>query len=113
MAHGMSNIGGGFIWPDITLFSDGEQTRLLSRATPVQTQTPFRYQHDVETVIPSCDFESMVDGFVELVLSRLTIAGAPNTNLAQLWLSVRAERLDPTLSQVRRREALAGHARAN
>jgi hypothetical protein len=108
-AHKLSSIGGGYVWPNISIFSDGERTELISRATKECTQTSFRYINDSVAVIPSTEFESAIDDFIKLVLSRLTSAGVEDTNLARLWTDVLAERHDPALSQARKLEALLGY----
>jgi hypothetical protein len=109
MAHKLSSIGGGYVWPNISIFSDGERTALISRATRERAQTSFRYINDSVAVILSTEFESVVDGFIELVLSRLASADVKDTNLARLWADVLAERSDPALSQARKLEALLGY----
>ncbi|MDD3484083.1 ImmA/IrrE family metallo-endopeptidase [Azovibrio restrictus] len=107
-AHKMSNIGGGYIWPNITIFSDGERTALLAKATRERIETPFRYITDAAAILPSGKFEVVVDEFVGQVLERLDAQGVGPTNLSCLWSDVIAERGDPELSRIRKLEALLG-----
>lgn len=107
-SHRMSTIGGGYIWPDITIFSDGERTALIARATRERAETPFRYINSTAAVIPSTDFESGVDNFVDQILGRLESCDVKSTNLSSIWAEVHDERHDPKLSQIRKLEALLG-----
>ena len=107
-AHKISNIGGGYIWPNITIFSDGERTALISRATRERIETPFRYISDAAAIVTSTDFEAEVDAFLEQVIERLDALGVGSTNLSRLWADLNAERSDPMLARIRKLEALMG-----
>jgi len=109
LAHRMSSIGGGYIWPDITLSSDGERLAVAARATSERTETLFRYINSVTAVLPAKDFEAGVDEFVTQVLERLNAEGLPRTNLADIWSEVLAERADAKRAFQRKLEALMGH----
>lgn len=107
-AHKTSSIGGGYIWPNITIFSDGERTVLLAKPAPERAETPFRYISDIAAVLPSMDFESGVDIFVAQVLERLGESDLLDTNLSRIWSDLTAERQTPQLAQRRKLEALLG-----
>jgi hypothetical protein len=107
-AHKIANIGQGYIWPNITIFSDGERTALIGKATEERPGTTFRYINDHAAVVPSSEFESEVDNFLEQVLSRLESLGVRNTNLMQIWEELCAERRDPKIARMRKLEALLG-----
>lgn len=107
-AHKMSNIGGGYIWPNITIFSDGERTTLVAKATEERSQTPFRYISNIAAVISSLEFENGVDDFVEQVLGRLGDEGMRDTNLAHIWSDLGIERQTLDLTRMRKLEALLG-----
>ena len=109
MAHKISSIGGGYVWPNISISSDGERTALISCATKERAQTSFRYINDSIAVISSAEFESVVDDFIELILSRLASEGIGDTNLERLWTDLRIERSDPALFKARKLEALLGY----
>src|SRR5215471_1373388 len=55
-AHRLTTIGGGYIWPNVTIFSDGERTALVAKPTDERPQTPFRYITDFAAVIGASDF---------------------------------------------------------
>lgn len=109
LAHRMATIGGGYIWPNITVFSDGERIPLLARPTMRRSTEPLRYIADVLAVVRASAFEDAVDQFVAQVLGQLRDEKLAGTNLEQLWDDVCAERAD-TLSATRRKfEALLGY----
>lgn len=108
-AHRLSSIGGGYIWPNITIFSDGERTALIAKPTLEKPQTPFRYIADVAAIIPATEFESELDRFIEAIVERLDSEDIENTNLHTLWNSVSLERLDPDESRKKKLEALLGY----
>ena len=107
-AHKIVNIGGGYIWPNITIFSDGERTALVAQATKERTDTPFRYITDFAAIVSSVDFEVEVDNFLGQVLERLDGDGINGSNLSRLWTDVSAERNNPKLARIRKLEALMG-----
>lgn len=107
-AHKTSNIGGGYIWPNITIFSDGERTALIARATTERAETPFRYISNSATVIPSIEFEKGIDEFLDQIINRLDEQGVTDSNLLQVWKEVCAERADPEVAKYRKLEAMLG-----
>lgn len=107
-AHHLTTIGGGYIWPNLTIFSDGERTALLAKPTAERPQTPYRYIADFAAVIQSSEFETEIDSFVEQVLQRLESEKVTNTNLATIWTAVLEERRTPERARERKLEALLG-----
>lgn len=108
MAHQMSSIGEGYLWPNVTIFSDGERTALLSSASENQDAKPFRFFGANPVVLPSTIFESAVDTFVGQVLARLQTQGVAESNLSHIWADVLAERGDPGAARRRKIEAMLG-----
>ena len=108
MAHSLAAIGGGYVWPIVTLASDGEQIRIQVRPTRGEEWEPIRYLDSWDLSLPAVDFETALDSFVEIVLARLAGFRISATDLHQLWEELRAERLDPHLISIRRLEALLG-----
>jgi hypothetical protein len=107
-AHRLSSIGGGYIWPNITIFSDGERTALIAKPTVDQPQTPFRYIADAAAIIPATEFESELDRFVEAVIERLDSERVEDTNLHTIWNSLSNERRTPEEAKKKKLEALLG-----
>lgn len=108
LAHRMTSIGDGYIWPDLTIFSDGQRTALISKAGRHQENSPFRYITESAAVLPSSEFESEVDQFVGQVLERLEACDVRDSNLSTLWQELTLERMDSGIARVRKLEALLG-----
>lgn len=107
-AHCLSSIGSGYVWPNITVFSDGERTALIAKPTRERPSTPYRYINDAAAILASRDFEATIDQFVGTVCGKLRAEGVADTNLDTLWSDLAAERRDPVLAQRRKFEALLG-----
>jgi hypothetical protein len=107
-AHRVATIGSGYIWPNLTIFSDGERTALIAKPTDERPQTPFRYITDRPVVVPASELETELDIFIDQVLERLAWAKVPNSNLEKIWRGVCEERRTPDLARARKLEALLG-----
>ena len=107
-AHRLASIGGGYIWPDITFYSDGERAALAAKGTPERAETPFRYIGNVSAVMPAADLEAGIEEFIWQVLERLDSEKVPDTNLAHIWHDVQRERSEPALAMRRKFEAMLG-----
>jgi hypothetical protein len=107
-AHKMTSIGEGYIWPNITIFSDGLRTAMISHPSSRTDAKPFRYVGSNACIIPSSDFEAAVDAFIPQILGRLRDTGIPTTNLDRIWSDVLAERSDPEIALRRKFEAFLG-----
>jgi hypothetical protein len=108
MAHSLAAIGGGYVWPDVTFSSDGEQMTFEVRPTGGQSWEPIRYLETGIFVLPVMEFEMAVDAFLESVFARLASCNVSGTALHLLWQELRSERRDPEIAALRRREALLG-----
>ena len=107
-AHDLASIGSGWLWPHLTIRSDG--IRVLLDATPsrdVDTE-PLRYLTNATRAISADDFEAGVDGLVERVLVRLDEWSLSRTDLRTTWDELTVERNDPESALYRRIEALFG-----
>jgi hypothetical protein len=107
-SHRMTTIGGGYIWPNITIFSDGERIALIAKPTEERPQTPFRYIADMGAVLQANEFEDGTDTFIGQVLERLDSQKITKTNLRTIWEEVLVERRTPLLMRQRKLEALLG-----
>lgn len=108
LAHHMGTIGGGYIWPNVTVFSDGERIALLAKPTKSDENEPLRYITDIAAVFLASVFESGVDLFIEQVLGQLTEENILTSNLSEIWSNVREERADVDFAMRRKLEALLG-----
>jgi hypothetical protein len=107
-AHRVATIGGGYVWPNITIFSDGERTAMIAKPTSERANTPFRYVSDVAAVVPSRNFEVALDQFIEQVRGQLRGERVAETNLDRIWNDVREERCEADTTLQRKIEALLG-----
>jgi hypothetical protein len=108
-SHHMTTIGGGYIWPNITIFSDGERVALIAKPTEERGKTPYRYIADIAAILQASEFESGVDSFIEQVIERLDSENIAQTNLQTVWNSVLEERGKPAEARARKLEALLGN----
>jgi len=108
LAHKMTSIGEGYVWPNVTIFSDGLRTTLLSSPSTRPDARPFRYVGARPLVIPSTTFEAALDIFIPRIIGRMRDQGVGTTNLDTVWQDILAERSDPELAKRRRLEALLG-----
>jgi hypothetical protein len=107
-AHKMTAIGEGYVWPNLTIYSDGVWTTLVAERSRRPDAKPFRYFGAPPCILPSETFEAAVDAFVRRMLARLRDQQVPKSNLDCIWSDILAERCDPDLSKRRRLEALLG-----
>lgn len=108
-AHQMAGIGGGWMWPPITIYSDGERVVIRARPTPGGQPGPLTYTADQAAVIPTFDYQEGIDRFVSQVLSQLEVHDSGQTDLHTLWQELGAERLDPEVARFRETEARLGY----
>lgn len=108
MTHSLASIGAGYVWPDISFVSDGEQVFLQARPTGLSAWEPVRYLEQWDTVLPASEFETAIDLFVEETLARLAACEIVDTELHALWEELLRERANPVIARLRRLEALLG-----
>lgn len=112
LTHYISSIGNGYIWPDIRFHSDWNA--MLVDFQPFDARTaPARFiGEEAYLSVPISDFEGEVDRFVNAVLKRVRdqVPGMDEEAAAlfDLWDEVREERNNPSISEFRRLEAIAG-----
>ena len=108
MAHHVSTIGGGWVWPNITISSDGERVLLHAEPTHSRSAEPLRYIANVSEWIEAKEFDEAVDAFIEQVRGRLAAEQIKATNLDAIWNDLLADRDDPKRCLFRKFEALLG-----
>ncbi len=109
MAHRMTTIGGGYVWPNISIVSDGERIVLVAKPTEPRAAEPLRYLADIPAVFRAAEFEGAVSRFIEQVQGQLRAEQVEETNLDNVWADVCAERADPEAAKLRQLEALLGN----
>ena len=70
-SHHMATVGEGYVWPNVTVFSDGERIALVAKPSLERKETNFRYVGDIAVVVSGREFESAIDQFVEQVIGQL------------------------------------------
>ena len=108
MAHRMTTIGGGFVWPNISIISDGERIVLIAKPTEPRKTEPLRYIADIAVVVRAVEFEAAVSEFIEQVQGQLRAEDIRDTNLDCTWNDICVERRDAESAKRRRLEALLG-----
>ncbi len=109
-AHQMSTIGEGYVWPNVTIFSDGVLSCLSSGPSSDPETVLFRYLGAPSRQwVRAETLENAIDGFVEDMLMRLGKKGIGSSNLHRLWNDLREERENPELACYRRLEAQLGY----
>ena len=107
-AHRMSTIGEGYAWPNITIFSDGVYSFLISEPSRSPETTLFHYIGAERQRVPAENLKTAFDGFVNDILDRLEESKVRETNLHRLWNDLNEERENPGLARFRRLEAQLG-----
>ncbi len=106
-AHVMSSIGSGYVWPNITILSDGSRVVFVPEPSHPNAK-PLRYIADTPLVVSGGQFESAIDEFIAQVLDRLKTENVQETNLYRIWRDVMTERAEPSAALRRKLEALIG-----
>ena len=104
----MASVGGGWLWPNITIRSEGMRILLDAAASRAVDTEPLRYLTTERTAVPAEAFEEGVDDFVQGILDRLDRWSLSTTDLRTAWSELAAERQDPECARYRKIEALLG-----
>jgi hypothetical protein len=105
MSHEVAAAGYGYLWPTLSLETDGERALAVCSPSPDLSDEPVRYLSNFRHRFGVESFEAGIEEFVALVLHRLD--GIP-TPLQELWTAVSAERTDPATTERRKLEARLG-----
>ena len=110
LSHEMNSIGGGWIWPNIRFFNNGESISVVMKESS-QDHTHIKYINDFETTVDIATFENAVSGFIESVIAAKNCDNEDDPEfevLEELWDIVQTERKSPELYEERKKEAVAG-----
>ena len=103
LAHDISSVGGGYCWPRIAFWGEGEQVGVAARAD--EPTSSLRYLADGNFLVPAKSFEAGVDDFVRLLLQ----SGTPDGDaLKACFQRLSAEREDLAVAAWRKLEAQLG-----
>jgi hypothetical protein len=104
----LATIGEGYVWPNITVSTDGFWTSLVSDRSSEHAVSLFRYSGAGFVGVPATDLETAIDEFVPQVVHLANNAGLTDTNLHRLWEDLQVEREDTQMARFRKFEALLG-----
>lgn len=108
-SHCLSSIGEGYVWPNITISSDGCLARVVSAPTADAAPGLYRYLGaPIAEVVPAEHLQEGLQRLVRTVLERLEDAALANTNLHHLWRDVQQASEDVQAARLRRVEARLG-----
>jgi hypothetical protein len=107
-AHCLATVGGGYLWPNVTIHSDRERTALVARPTHPKGSSAFRFTADQAIVVPTRQLVSAMDEFMAQIQGKLRAAGIASTNFDAIWADVLEERARPEEALQRELEALLG-----
>ena len=108
-AHCMKSIGDGWIWPNITIDSDGANVTLRALPEDRSQLSPVSYVSHREEIVLAESFEKGVATFVDKVLERLDEhPSLEEIALPDVWQDLKSEWVDPQKSLYRKLEACAG-----
>ncbi|NEX17769.1 MAG: hypothetical protein C1943_14400 [Halochromatium sp.] len=108
LSHNLAAIGAGYVWPALTLVSDGERVMLRMRPSTVTASADIRYLLQTDLRISVESLITGIDRFIGAVIERLRACGQQDTDLEMLWNDLLEERQDAETAQRRKLEALAG-----
>lgn len=105
LAHDMSSIGGGYAWPPIRFWCEGDQVGIRTQPQYWDSPAPVRFEADHVGVIPTDDVERSFDGFLERVCE---FATDDLDTLLDLHQQLKREREDRDVATWRMIEAELG-----
>ena len=106
LAHELSAIGGGYIWPRLRIWGEDTWVGLASRSDPLSMNFAVRYTKDALVFVSAAHFETAVDQFLEQAVE------APSGDKVALQTqlaALKSERDDQDVARWRRVEAQLGY----
>ena len=107
--HSMAGIGGGWLWPNITIAFDGRGVRIETWPSSPTPTEPFTHLASDEARVSAEAFEAETARFVRRVLERLDSQGIRDTPVHAAWKEISSARNDPEIARYRRLEASLGY----
>src|SRR5665213_4076764 len=108
LAHDLSSIGGGYVWPRLSIWGEDPRIGLISRSDPAGVVGPIRYLTDALCFIEAASFEVSVDEFLDGVAKSGAGLTSDSQTLAGQIEVLRNERGDAEIADWRRMEARLG-----
>jgi hypothetical protein len=108
LAHETASIGGGYVWPRLAIWGEGERIGLASKSDPSGVVGPVRYLTDALVFIPARAFDEEVDRFLRDLVDTYAGSCSDSSALSGQLEALLAERSDEAVSAWRRMEARLG-----
>ena len=108
LAHELSAIGGGYVWPRLAIWGEDGRIGLLSRSDPSGVIGPVRYLTDALLFIAASQFETEIDTFLSNAIDALGEFDTERGALRVQVQALRSEREDSDVAAWRRMEARLG-----
>lgn len=105
LAHEMSSTGGGYAWPPIRFWGEGNHVGIRMQPQYRDSSAPVRFAASHIGVIPTVDVERSFGSFLESVRACAT---DDRDTLVDLYRQLRSEREDPEVARWRSIEAKLG-----
>ena len=106
LAHELSAIGGGYIWPRLRIWSEDTRVGLACRSDPLRMNFALRYTKDAFVFVPAGEFEAAVDDFLEQAVDAHS---DDNVALSAQFSALKEERNNQDVARWRRLEAKLGY----
>ena len=106
LAHELSAIGGGYIWPRLRIWSEDTRVGLASRSDPPRMNFALRYTKDALVFVAAEQFEAAVDQFLEQAVDAQS---DDKVALSAQFSALKEERNNQDVAMWRRLEAKLGY----
>ena len=106
LAHELSAIGGGYIWPRLRIWGEDTRVGLACRSDPPSMNFALRFTKDALVFVEADRFESSVDRFLDRAVEASLVDKAA---LSAQFLALKEERADDSMATWRRLEAKLGY----
>ncbi|OBS07882.1 ImmA/IrrE family metallo-endopeptidase [Acidihalobacter prosperus] len=93
-AHNIANVGDGYVWPPIRIYSDGARIVLRPWTAEVESRDPIRYTANVPLILPLQDFQKQVWDFLRQVDARLAGKELHDTEYQRIYRELLDEQKD-------------------
>lgn len=110
LSHELGAAARGYVWPRVVIASAGDFVQIWAEALANPRQS-VQYLTGLPgpVSVPFSEFTSVVEDFIQAVIARLQAVGQTQSELAELWAIIRAEREEGDRSRLRRMEAQLGY----
>lgn len=106
LAHELSAIGGGYIWPRLRIWGEDSRVGLACRSDPLSMNFALRFTKDALVFVSAEKFEQSIDGFLERAVDANSNDKAA---LSAQFSALKEERHDKSIATWRRIEAKLGY----